>query len=311
MLHSAIHEEDALSDSRSLAYILTYRDDGSAERRLNLAAVLAWVSTLPDVEVVVVEQATRPSPAFERPANVQWIFCANPGPFNKGWGLNVGAAACSSPMLAFGDADVICVDAWPRAVQQLRHSATPIVKPYRHIVDLTPDESARVRAGEWHLRPQRPPSALPNREAQGEYVVFAGGLFLLQRSVFEQVGGFDERFLGWGGEDDAMTLRLMASGFPLIEVGTAPALHLWHPRSADTTVAQPFYAANLDLLAAYHRSTPGQLRRLGEAQRGEMGRAGKYTAAEQNPDPTAGSPDAPEPLWPSRCAPAASAPWES
>lgn len=269
-------KDDFLGPSGNLTYILTYREDGSAERRLNLAAVLTWLSTLPDVRVVVVEQARSPSPPLQLPAGTQWIFCFNPGPFNKGWGLNVGAAMSESPLLAFGDADVICTGAWSQAVQQLRHSATPIVKPYHQIVDLTPEESASVRAGNWNLCPQRPTNALPNREAQGEFVVFAGGVFFIQRAVFEQTGGFDERFLGWGGEDDAMTLRLMNSGFPLIELGTTPALHLWHPRSAQTTFAQPFYAANLDILETYRRSTGAQLKRLCEAQRSEMGRAEKY-----------------------------------
>jgi hypothetical protein len=289
-----------------LTYVLTFRDDGRIERRLNLAAVLGWVSTLPDVRALVIEQAARPSPTFNRPENVDWVFCPNPGPFNKGWGLNVGARVSRSPWLAFGDADVVCADGWLQAVRQLRHSATPIVKPYRQIVDLTPEESAAVRAGDWHLRPRRSAGALPNREAQGEYVVFAGGLFLLHRDVFEQVGGFDERFLGWGGEDDAMTLRLMASGFPLVEVGNTPALHLWHPRSAETTVAQPHYAANLALLADYRRSTVRQLRHLGQAQREGMGRPEKYAPPTPSQEPKASArvsePGAP---MPTRCAPAA------
>ena len=66
-----------------ISYIVTYHDDGSAERRANLVAVLNWVRTLPDVEVIVIEQAKVPAPPLADQNGVRWVFCYNPGPFNK------------------------------------------------------------------------------------------------------------------------------------------------------------------------------------------------------------------------------------
>jgi GT2 family glycosyltransferase len=50
------------------------------------------------------------------------------------------------------------------------------------------------------------------------------------RSDFEQVNGFDERFIGWGCEDDDFAHRLRMSGIRIRSVlGRIRLYHLWHP----------------------------------------------------------------------------------
>lgn len=264
----------------TVSFIITYRGDGSVERPLNLEAVLRWATSLPEVEVVVVEQGAAPGPALSGTQQVRWLFCYNPGPFNKSWGFNVGAQFSHAPVLAFGDGDVICDATWRESVRLVREELA-IAKPYRHVVDLTSHESMQVRQGLWNFVPQRAPDAPRSREAQGEYLVFAGGLFLVRREVFARVGGFDERFVGWGGEDNAMSLRLTAAGVPMGGLDLAPALHLWHPRSAQTTVGQPHYRANCQLLEDYGKYSRATMERLWEVQRQIMGDADKYRPASQ------------------------------
>lgn len=261
---------------QGLSYVMTYRESGSHDRRENLLAVLRWLRQWPDVQVIVVEQDTVPRLDYLELGSGLARFAYNPGAFNKAWGLNVAARFAHAPLLAIGDADVIAPDALPAAVELCRNVAA--VKPYKTIVDLTPEQTARVRAGEWSLLPERSPDALPNREGQGEYVVFAGGLFLIQREWLLRLGGFDERFRGWGGEDDAMTQKLQRAGAQLAESGGSapPALHLWHPRSAETTFAQPHYADNCRLLDDYRAYSDAEFRRLCEVQRQLMGHLNKY-----------------------------------
>ena len=58
----------------------------------------------------------------------------------------------------------------------------------------------------------------------------AGGDFGVWRRDFEAVNGFDERFVGWGQEDDDLGLRLRAAGVRLASILDATrSLHLWHP----------------------------------------------------------------------------------
>jgi hypothetical protein len=263
---------------RDLSYLITYRESGSSDRRENLLAVLRWLGQWPEIEVIVVEQDAFPrlDPPLEYGGSVA-RFAYHPGPFNKAWGLNLAVHFAHAPVLAIGDADVIAPKTFAAAVDRCRSVAA--VKPYRTIVDLTPEETARVRGGEWDLLPPRPADALPNREEQGEHVVFAGGLFLIQRECLLRLGGFDERFLGWGGEDDAMTQKLNRARVPTAEIDGPPAIHLWHPRPPEMTFGHPHYAANRRLLDAYGAYSDAELTRLCEVQRQLMGHLHKYRPA--------------------------------
>lgn len=171
-----------------LSYLITYRESGSRDRRGNLLAVLGWLAQWPSIEVVVIEQDEVPRLDPPLPcAGAVLRFAYNPGPFNKAWGFNVALRFARRPVLAIGDADVIAAQAFALAAQRCRE--VPAVKPYRTIVDLTPEQSARVRGGEWSWLPERPAGAPPSREGQGEYIVFGGGLFLIQRECLLRLGG--------------------------------------------------------------------------------------------------------------------------
>jgi GT2 family glycosyltransferase len=63
-----------------------------------------------------------------------------------------------------------------------------------------------------------------------------GGDFGVWRSDFERVNGFDERFIGWGQEDDDLGLRLRAAGVRLESVlDLTCSLHVWHPTDPTAT----------------------------------------------------------------------------
>jgi GT2 family glycosyltransferase len=65
----------------------------------------------------------------------------------------------------------------------------------------------------------------------------AGGDFGIWREDFVRVNGFDERFVGWGQEDDDLGLRLRAAGVRLESILDATcSLHIWHP--TDPTAAR-------------------------------------------------------------------------
>lgn len=263
---------------QALSYLITYRESGSSERRENLFAVLRWLAQWPEIEVVVIEQDSVPRLDRNLPQTRGGVGLAyNPGAFNKAWGLNVAARIARGSLLALADADLIVPRALPEAAG--RCSLGHAVKPYRSIVDLTAEESGRVRAGEWSFAPPRAAGAPPSREGHGEQIVFAGGLFVIHREAYLQLGGFDERFVGWGGEDDAMSVKLRRAGVALSEIGDEPALHLWHPRSRESTLGQPHYAANRALLADYATYSDAEFTRLCEVQRQTMGNRHKYRPA--------------------------------
>jgi GT2 family glycosyltransferase len=262
----------------NVSYIMTWRGGEDASRRDNLFAVLAWLARHPQFEPVLVEQDAVPRLDGGLPhPGCRYAFAYNPGPFNKSWGLNVGYRISRGAWLAFADADIV-LGAALDAAAAATDSGHQVIKPYRRLVDLDAAESARVRGGEFDFVPDRD-GARPNREAIGEHIVLAGGVFLIARAAFAQLGGWDERFRGWGGEDDAMSYRIQRAHLPAIELDARPAVHLAHPRPPAATSGQPHYAANRALLESYRRLEDAQLERLSEIHAQAVGNSNKYRPA--------------------------------
>ena len=58
-----------------------------------------------------------------------------------------------------------------------------------------------------------------------------GGHFSIYKKDIESVNGYDENYVGWGGEDQDIAMRLVMAGLHGTSViKTARILHLWHPR---------------------------------------------------------------------------------
>lgn len=248
-------------------------------RAVNLHAVLRWLSGMPDIEVVLVEQDRRPqlTPASLSP-NCTYCFVHNEGPFNKAWGLNVGFRNSSGSVVGFGDADMVMDAAALMDCYARCHNEFEAMKPYDRHVDLTPEESEHVRNGNWTANPDR--HGLPrNREGVGEFVCFCGGLFLIRRDAYEEVGGFDEQFLGWGGEDDAMSSKLSRLGKHSASVSNQVACHLWHERSIAVRYFHPHYQQNVARVNWYTTCDDQSLMRICQQDRQSMGRPDKYAPA--------------------------------
>jgi len=64
----------------------------------------------------------------------------------------------------------------------------------------------------------------------------AGGNFSVYRDDFVRVNGFDERFVGWGQEDDDLGIRLRTAGVRLESIlDRTWTLHVWHPADPSAT----------------------------------------------------------------------------
>jgi hypothetical protein len=79
---------------------------------------------------------------------------------------------------------------------------------------------------------------------------------VIPRAVFDDMGGFDERFVGWGFED--MAFQSLVVGLYGHERINGDVLHLWHPRSDERIVpgqpaltATPHYITNARLGRRY------------------------------------------------------------
>jgi hypothetical protein len=75
------------------------------------------------------------------------------------------------------------------------------------------------------------------------------GVVAIPRAAWDAVGGYDERFVGWGGEDISFWCACCAvTGYGRVP-GTI--VHLWHHRRRADNEEHPDYPANDELMRRY------------------------------------------------------------
>lgn len=77
--------------------------------------------------------------------------------------------------------------------------------------------------------PARPAPRAGERVRGGEPALFWSLSFALSAQTWEEIGGFCEEYVGYGGEDTDFAQLVVASGAGLGWVGDARAYHQYHP----------------------------------------------------------------------------------
>ncbi|WP_295400224.1 glycosyltransferase family A protein [uncultured Thiocystis sp.] len=257
-----------------VSFITTVRVTDERRAR-NLRYTLDWYQRQCDWEWVIVEQDAAPRlDELPLPEGLKRLFVLNPGPFNKAWGFNVGVRAARGDLLFFCDADLLVPASALETATSLCTRRVLAVNPYETLADLGRTESDALLAGDEPPRFDRNDAS--DRRGERERICFCGGAFMMRRSLHQHMGGFDERYLGWGGEDDAMSLRLGRTTAEVAVVQGRMALHLWHARETATTFGNPHYRTNLERLDALRALPDNEFRFMRDVQRQLMGYPGKY-----------------------------------
>lgn len=159
------------------------------------------------------------------------LVMATSDPWSKAHAVNIAAKATKGAPLVICDADVLVRPEALVAAVEAVEAGSPWAVPHGTVFRLNPDESRTVRRGDARVRP-RPLTA--DRCARKPYPGLpGGGLFVVSREAWETVGGFDERFDGWGSEDVSLGYALDTLAGPHWR-GGAPLWHLSHPAAERT-----------------------------------------------------------------------------
>lgn len=169
---------------------------------------------------------------------------ASEGPFNRSQAINRAAARAGGFDTAVViDADVLINRAKVRAGLMLAQRFNRVVLPFRVYHSLTQNGTGRVMAG-WR--------GDYNTVSTTAYWDSVSCVVMVPRATWEQVGGFDERFVGWGFEDSAFTWATDTVGGRLRLEGDL--WHLWHPASPERNHHAPEYKASRALAAVYRNA---------------------------------------------------------
>jgi hypothetical protein len=235
------------------------------ERLPHLERVLASIAGQAGarVECVVVEQSARPEIAGRVPAWASVLHTPAPAgmPYSRAWAFNVGARAARGALLAFHDNDMLVPAGYAAELLAIRRRGYEVINLKRFVFYLGERGTARVLDG-------KPIAGPPERVIQN---LEGGGSVAIDRGAFFAIGGFDESFVGWGGEDNEFWERAaVRSVWPW---GYLPLVHLHHAEQPEKRRTDRRTAVLLD-----ERSRIAPEDRVGELRARAFGRP-------QGPDP--------------------------
>ncbi len=173
------------------------------------------------VECVVVEQDVVSQLGPHLPTWVRLVHTPPPSadmPYCRSWAFNIGAQHARAAVLVLHDNDMLVPQDYAAWILQRIAQGYEVVNPKRFIFYLSQAHSQAFFAGKAGLLDAAPETTVQNLEG--------GGSVAITRTGYARIGGLDESFIGWGGEDNefwerAQTLRVWPwAGLPLV--------HLWH-----------------------------------------------------------------------------------
>jgi N-terminal domain of galactosyltransferase len=167
--------------------------------------------------------------------------------YSKSKAINRAVLKSNTHYLAIIDGDIICPkEQIMSGLRLLDHS--PLVIPYTDVIDLTKQASQKLYTGSDMLE-----SSVKRygKKRSSKNSMPVGGINLIKRSCFLKVKGFDERFIGWGGEDDAFVATTNTICGPSKRLA-GPVYHLWHPSTRYDR--NPFYRKNYAYTIEYFKA---------------------------------------------------------
>lgn len=177
------------------------------------------------VECIVVEQDIIPRVKPLLPVWVRHVHlppASTALPYCRAWACNAGVRHAQGQVVVLHDNDLLVPADYACNLLDLARQGWSAINLKRFIFYLGEDHTRRLLAGDASLHSYPPSSIVQNAEG--------GGSIAITRDAYEAIGGMDESFVGWGGEDSefwerAQTLRVWPYGY-------LPLVHLWHSPQA-------------------------------------------------------------------------------
>ncbi|GAB5098986.1 glycosyltransferase family 2 protein [Caballeronia sp. LZ001] len=230
--------EKSLISLNGLEFVMTYRGS-TLERRENLRGILRHLdSTYSDYTVYLIEADATPTFHWSGLGDekIRHVFVCDNGPFPKARLCNLGARMCTGDIICFHDADMISnPDYLPLCINAIRHgTASDALCPFTNVINVTGVyRDAFIASGDYAILKPFLESDRPE-EMEILYANTPGAIVLIKRSDYMRVGGYDPRFIGWGGEDDDLLTRAVRLGVRWHSVPDANAslFHLHHDNTS-------------------------------------------------------------------------------
>jgi GT2 family glycosyltransferase len=174
-----------------------------------------------------VEQSAEPEIADRLPSWVRYCFCPSQPKdalFNRSLAFNVGARSARGRLLVLHDNDMLVPTCYAKELVARWDGRARVINLKRYIFYLNELDSKEIMASH-----RMKPGIAPDQVLQN---LTGGGSLAVDSSWYFEVGGHDEEFVGWGGEDvefwDRATSEGGVDGYAML-----PIVHLWHKPQPD------------------------------------------------------------------------------
>jgi len=219
----AVSEHPSVPGEPRVSFIIGHRGEERAHLLVKTLATIAAQNEVP-VECIVVEQSARPVVKRRLPQWVRYVHTtieSDDLPYNRSATLNAGAALAKAPLLVLHDNDFLVPAAYASELTKRHDEGNDIIDLKRFMFYMRRDGNGVERVVQNLL---------------------AGGSVAVDRQAYFEIGGMDDSFVGWGGEDNEFWDR--ASIRRVFDFAYLPLVHQWHapqPEKAanEATTAQP------------------------------------------------------------------------
>ncbi len=146
--------------------------------------------------------------------------------WRKSWAYNIGARMAHGKILLFHDGDICMPASYCKTVHKtLIKDGYEVASLQRFLFYLNQKTSKHIQQTE------KLPCSVPETILQN----WKGGTIAILKEKFFEIGGYDEGFVDWGGEDTEFYDRCQTLNH--MEFGTVPFIHLWHQPQTGRRVA--------------------------------------------------------------------------
>ena len=170
-------------------------------------------------EIIVVEQSFDREIQSFLPPDVRYFHLpiSRPEvPWNRSWALNYGVRKAQGRFVILLDADMLLPNRFAKAIAQILDDDVDAVRPVRFIFYLDRPTSEQVQQCR----------SLSDIQQVAQVTQNTPNPIAMRRDRYLELGGHDESFYGWGGEDNEFVSRLRS--LRVSEGGFLPLVHLWH-----------------------------------------------------------------------------------
>jgi hypothetical protein len=174
-----------------------------------------------NLECIIIEQDTIPRIKEYLPDWVGYLFLqtnTDLSCYNRSAGFNLGAAYAKGEILLLHDNDMLVSKTYCRDILRLVDKGFEALNTKRYVFYLKASHSKRILDSIQEITTEPPEYIVQNLEA--------GGSMAITKKAYMQIGGMDEEFIGWGGEDIEFWNRCSLLNRWIW--GYEPVIHLWH-----------------------------------------------------------------------------------